>query len=95
MTIPSAIKNMNLLSFQYEGFNRIVEPHSYGIDGKEHYVIRGYQTADGSQSGEHVGWKLFHVSEMHGLAVLPGKFAAPFQGYKRGDNAMRIILAEL
>lgn len=95
MTIPSAIQHMNLLSFQYDGFNRTVEPHTYGIVGKGHYAIRGYQTAGGSQSGEYVGWKLFLVSEMHGLSVLPRNFDVPRQGYTRGDKAFRIIFAQL
>ena len=95
MSIQFAIRNLNVIAFQYEGFSRTVEPHTYGIDGKGHYAVRGYQVAGGSQSGEYVGWKLFHVNEMHGLSVLPAKFAGPRQGYKRGDKAFRSILAQL
>jgi len=94
-SIQSAIHGLNLLSFDYEDFGRLVEPHTYGIDGKGHYAVRGYQIGGGSQSGESVGWKLFHVSEMRGLSVLPTKFAGPRPGYKRRDKAFRAILAEL
>lgn len=95
MSIQAAIQNLQLLSFNYEGFHRTVEPHTYGIDGKGHYAIRGYQVSGGSQSGEYVGWKLFHANEMVDLSVLPTKFSGPRQGYKRGDKAFRSILAQL
>ncbi|UUX95560.1 hypothetical protein [Aquabacterium sp. J223] len=95
MSIQSAIQNLNLLSFQYEGFSRTVEPHTYGIDGKGHYALRAYQVAGGSRSGEYVGWKIFHVGEMFGLSALPTKFSGPRQGYKRGDKAFQTILAQL
>jgi hypothetical protein len=95
MSIQSAIQTLHLISFSYEGYSRTVEPHTYGIDGKGHYAVRGYQVAGGSQSGEYIGWKLFHVNEMHGVTVLPTKFSGPRQGYKRGDKAFRSILAQL
>ena len=47
MNIPSAIQNRNLLSFNYDGYSRTVEPHTYGIDGKGHHAIRAYQVAGG------------------------------------------------
>ena len=95
MSIQSAIQNLNLITFTYEGFARTIEPHTYGLDGKGHYAVRGYQVAGGSQSGEYTGWKLFHANEMHGLSLLATKFAGPRQGYKRGDKAFRSIVAEL
>ena len=95
MQITSAIQNMNLLSFVYDGFQRTVEPHTYGIDTKGHKAIRAYQVSGGSESGESVGWKIFHVSEMHGLSVLPQQFSAPRPKYKRGDTAFSTIYAQL
>ena len=95
MNITSAIQSLHLLSFNYEGFSRTVEPHTYGIDGKSHYAIRAYQVSGGSNSGEYIGWKLFHVSEMHGLSVSNSKFAGPRSGYKRSDKAFSTILAQL
>ena len=95
MSIASAIQGRNLLSFIYDGFRRTVEPHTLGVDGKGYLALRAYQVAGGSESGEYVGWKLFHANEMHGVAVQPQTFAGPRAGYKRGDRAFASIRAQL
>lgn len=93
--IAFAINNRKLLQFTYDGFNRLVEPHTYGIDGKGHYAIRAYQVGGGSESGEHVGWKLFHVAEIRSSTVLDEQFPGPRDGYKRGDKWFSRIIAQL
>lgn len=95
MTIASAIRNRQLLSFSYDGYARVVEPHTYGIDGKGHYAVRAYQVRGGSESDEFVGWKLFHVSEIHQLTLLAEHFSGTRPQYKRGDKAFSTISAEL
>lgn len=95
MSIASAIQNLQLLSFTYDGFSRVVEPHTYGIDTKGHPALRAYQVRGGSESGEYVGWKLFHVNEMRGLTVLSEHFAGARPKYKRGDSAFSTIHAQL
>ena len=95
MNIATAIQGRNLLSFTYDGFRRTVEPHTYGTDTKGHQALRAYQVAGGSESGEYVGWKLFHVGEMHGITVLPQTFSGPRPKYKRGDTAFSNIRAQL
>ena len=95
MSIASAIQSRNLLSFVYDGFRRTVEPHTFGVDAKGHAALRAYQVAGGSESGEYVGWKLFHVNEMQSAAVQPQTFSGPRPGYKRGDKAFASIRAQL
>lgn len=95
MNISTAIRNRNLLSFNYDGYPRIVEPHTYGLDSKGHMALRAYQVSGGSESGEYVGWKLFHAQGIQGMAVLQQTFAGPRQGYKRRDKAFATINAEL
>ena len=82
MSIASAIQGRNLLSFAYKGFPRIVEPHTLGMDTRGHMALRAYQVASGSDSGERVGWKLFHTHEMLGISIQPQTFAGPRPGYK-------------
>ncbi len=94
MSICNAINNKNTLSFTYDGYSRIVEPHTYGVDGKGHGALRAYQTSGGSESHE-LGWKLFHVNEIHGLVVLKTNFSGPRPGYKRGDKAFSTIRCQL
>ena len=95
MSIANAIRERKLLQFTYDGFSRTVEPHAYGIDRKNRYVVRAFQVAGGSESGEYVGWKLFCEDEMLGTAVLNQTFSGPRPGYKRGDKAMYQIVEEL
>jgi len=95
MSISSAIKNLQLLSFTYDGYPRVVEPHTYGVDNNGHKAIRAYQVRGGSESGEYVGWKIFHISEMRQLSVLSEHFSGARPKYKRGDSAFTTILAQL
>lgn len=95
MSIAKAIQNHNLLSFSYDGFPREVEPHCLGIDKKGHPALRAYQVSGGSESGEYVGWKMFHVNEIVNLVVLEKTFQNPRQGYKRGDTAFARIIEQI
>ncbi len=95
MPVKSAIQNKSLLGFTYDGFARVVEPHTYGVDSKGHGAMRAYQVRGGSESGEYVGWKMFHTSEMRQAAVLPEHFLGPRPKYRRGDSAFSTIHAQL
>ena len=95
MDLTAAISGRHVVSFTYDGFRRVVEPHCYGVDNKGHLALRAYQVGGGSESGEYVGWKLFHVHEMHGLTAQPQTFSGSRSGYKRGDKAFQSIRAQL
>lgn len=95
MIITAAIQNLNLLTFTYDGRRRTVEPHTYGMDSKGHMALRAFQIGGGSESGEYVGWKLFHFHDMRGLNTEPQVFSGPRSGYKRGDKAFINIRAQL
>ena len=69
MPIAEAIRTQHLLTFNYDGYMRTVEPHTYGTDRKGNRALRAYQVGGGSESGERVGWKIFHERDMKGLAV--------------------------
>lgn len=95
MQIKTAIQNKQLLSFVYDGYPRVVEPHTYGLDKKGHPAIRAYQVRGGSESGEYVGWKIFHANEIQNLSVLQEHFAHVRSGYKRNDSFFNSIYAQL
>jgi hypothetical protein len=95
MQIKTAIQNKQLLSFSYDGFPRTVEPHTYGLDKKGHPALRAYQIKGGSESGEYIGWKIFHVNEIHNLSVLQEHFAHARSDYKRNDSFFYSINAQL
>lgn len=95
MTICDAIQGTRKLSFSYDGRNRIVEPHTYGTDGKGHKALRAYQTSGGSESGEYVGWEIFHADKIGNLSILSDTFSCSRPGYKRGDSAFQTIGCQL
>jgi hypothetical protein len=93
--IVNAIKGKNYLKFNYEGYERIVEPHTYGVSTKGNELLRAYQTEGGSNSGNVPGWKLFKYLEMNLLETLDNTFHNPRPGYKKGDSVMQTIYEEL
>ena len=95
MQIQAAIKNKNLLTFNYDGYSRKVEPHTYGVDNKGHLAFRAYQVSGGSESGEYTGWKLFHVDDMHSISILAEHFHSARPKYKRNDPAFSTIYEQL
>lgn len=95
MHIKNAIQSKCLLSFNYDGFQRVVEPHTYGIDTKGHTALRAYQVRGGSESGEDIGWKHFHVDQMQQVTMISQHFSGPRPKYKRDDSAFRAIHAQL
>ncbi|PKM42290.1 MAG: hypothetical protein CVV03_10225 [Firmicutes bacterium HGW-Firmicutes-8] len=94
-TICNAIRNRRLLSFTYDGYPRIVEPHAYGITTAGHEEIRCYQVRGTGSDGKSTGWHLMTVSKISGLTILEDSFSTARPGYKRGDKGMSTIFCEL
>lgn len=84
--ILDAIKTGSVLSFNYHGEFRTVEPHCYGRDRKGHDALRAYQI--------NKGWRLFHASDMGPIAT-GGSFSGPRPNYNPNDPAMTTIYARL
>ena len=93
--ICTAIQNMNVLTFTYDGFSRVVEPHAYGNDRKGNDVMRAFQIGGDSDSGDTIGWKLFLTSNIQDLQIQAQTFSSPRQGYRPGDKAMQRIYCQL
>jgi len=71
-TITEAIAQRMLLELTYHGERRTVEPHIYGIDTKGHDALLTYQV-----TGAKTGWRMLHVSEIHGLIITNNGFSGP------------------
>jgi hypothetical protein len=95
MSISSAIANLKLLGFEYSGFARVVEPHTYGIDSNGLHTLRAYQVRGGSKSKNPSHWRMFHEKDMKGVTVLHEGFLGARPDYKRGDRWFRTIIAQL
>ena len=83
-----AILGKNLVRLNYPLGDRLVEPHAYGTNTQGNELLRAFQVSGASDSGEHIGWKLFRVDRISSLTVLPQVFNDARPDYKRGDQAM-------
>lgn len=92
--ICNSIRSQNLIEFSYDGGNRIVEPHCYGITTAGNEGLRAYQVEGFSSSGK-MGWKMFDLSQAKNLVILDTKFISPRIGYKKGDKGMSRIFEEI
>ena len=80
--ICDAIGARRLLRFVYEGYERIVEPHLYGINAASHEALSAWIVEGWSQSSPEAGWRNYLVTDMQDVQVL----AEPFPGPRRGFN---------
>ncbi|RAP79260.1 hypothetical protein DPR00_34275 [Burkholderia pseudomallei] len=93
-TVIDAILNREVLSFTYEGFSRVVEPHAVGVSTAGNNVLRCYQIQGGHVTPGHE-WDLCNISKISRLQVTGQHFLGERPGYRRGDRHMIRIFAEL
>lgn len=89
-TICEAIGNLRLLSFSYDGVQRVVEPHAHGEDLDGDTSLRAYQVR-----GTGRGWRMFHTDKIYGLSMLQEGFSGPRPGYNRNDQHLSLIYCQL
>lgn len=62
--IRQAIINKKLITFSYQGHQRVVEPHILGVKDGDRQIL-GYQIAGTSKSGKPLpDWRRFSIEEM-------------------------------
>lgn len=78
--VRQAIGMRLVLTFDYDGFERVVEPHVLGLRGGR-LQVEGYQVAGGTRSGRLPGWRRFEAARMRavrlGLVQFPVRKASP------------------
>jgi hypothetical protein len=86
-TICHAVQEQRVLELRYHGYSRIVEPHVYGTDKKGDEVVRCYQLAGGTDSGERAGWKLLKIRDVVLVHLAETQFL-PRPDYKSNDKVI-------
>lgn len=72
--IIRAISERRMLRFDYDAYQRVVEPHVYGIKNEKSQIL-GYQTEGSSHSGGLPEWRRFDTSGISNLESLDTTFA--------------------
>jgi hypothetical protein len=93
-TICKAVDERRVLELRYHGYSRIVEPHVYGQDKKGDEVVRCYQLAGGSDSGERAGWKLLKIKDAVVVHLAETLFV-PRPEYSRNDKVVMNIFCQV
>ena len=93
--IIEAIENKKTLEFNYQGFYRIVEPHTLGVFNNGNILLIAYQTDGESKSRKAPFWSTFLINEIEDLLILEDTFLEPREGYKKGDARFMEIYCEL
>ena len=70
----AAINSKQLIRFSYDGLERIIEPHDYGIH-KGLEKLLAYQLGGQSRSGKIPEWRWFNISGITGGELLQQYFA--------------------
>jgi hypothetical protein len=84
-----AIRAHRLLRFVYDGYERVVEPHVYGINTANHEMLSCWLVGGWSRSEAAPGWRNYLVRDMADVHVLADGFAGPRAGYDPDDDAFR------
>lgn len=71
-----AIRDHNIVEFDYGGHHRIAEPHVYGRHNETEQLLV-YQVGGGSSSGGLPQWRRVDVAKMSGLQVSDDTFSGP------------------
>jgi hypothetical protein len=90
-TVCDAIAAKSLIRFDYDGFERVIEPHAHGFNANRKEVVRGFQVRGNSRSGESVGWKFFSVPKMTNIEILPAKLHEGREGQSGAATELIII----
>jgi hypothetical protein len=91
--IVQAIREGRLLRLTYDGFERTVEPYTYGLDRRGQRLLVAFQVGGGSQSGAF-GWKTLRECGMERVRVLATTFVTTRSDYRRDDGAFASIIAQ-
>ena len=79
-----AIRSRLLVSFGYDGYDRIVIPAAYGLNQKTgNRLVRAYQVGGGDATRPLPTWSLFNADKVDGGRVTDECFEADPPGYER------------
>jgi hypothetical protein len=96
--IVQAIGERRLIELTYNGYPRIVEPHTYyrtvgGHEMLECYQVQGRHASTDRDADDD--WEYFSVSRISNLSLLEKTFSGPRPDYKKPLKTTHVIYAKL
>ena len=91
VVVCDAIRARRLLRFIYDGYERVVEPHLYGVNSAGHEALSAYLVRGWSASDTSPGWRMYLADQMRDTAALADSFAGPRPGFNPEDSRMTRI----
>jgi predicted DNA-binding transcriptional regulator YafY len=92
----AAIEGRRRVSLWYDPGVRVVEPHALGYGSDGQLLLRAFQVAGASASGQPFHWKLFRLDRIREAELNGGRFRKPRPEYQGDDPAMtRGIIAQI
>lgn len=95
MDLCLPITKRHLVSFTYDGHERVAVPAAYGCSTAGNDVLRAYQTGGTSSTRVPPFWSLFDVDKITDLSILEEEFSADPPDYHRDDKNMSMIYCQL
>ncbi|MDB5966909.1 MAG: hypothetical protein JWQ72_3409 [Polaromonas sp.] len=92
--ITKAIAARAVVSVDYGGSSRLVEPHTYGVNSAGHEVLSCFQTRD-SKSGAIIGWRTLLVADISTFTLTQDVFERNRPGFVRNGKSFQKIVAQL
>ncbi len=93
--ICDAIRTKRLIRFIYDGYERIVEPHLYGISTANNEMLSGWLVGGWSESRSEPGWRNYLVRDMQHVHALADRFDGPRPRYNAFDPQVRQVFCRL
>lgn len=95
VVICDAIRARRLLRFVYDGYERVVEPHLYGINSAGREALSAYLVRGWSASEAAPGWRSYLLDEMRDTAALADGFSGAREGFNPEDSRMTRVYCRI
>ncbi len=89
--ICAAIEGRQVVTIEYGGGTRTIEPHCHGISRAGKEALRAYQSSGFSRRNEPDAWKFLTVSKIGSLVATGTTFPENRDGYNPNDEHMTSI----
>ncbi|WP_312652378.1 hypothetical protein [Proteiniclasticum sp.] len=91
-TICDAIRDGEIVEFDYDGMVRIVEPFIYGLTSGGVQVMKGYQIGGYNRENDNsYDWVTFEVNQIGTIKFIGKKFTTKRDGYMKQSEDIKTV----